>query len=396
MPKKITLNGPVIGDGSAWLYDWFGIPYISASKVSRELTDARGDEVELYINSGGGSVFAGSEVYTLLKEYRGKVTAKITGIAASAASFLAMAADEIMMSPPSQMMIHNAATWTDGDKNSHMSSTNMLHSADHGITNAYRLRTGKSQDELLALMDKTTWMNAQQAVELGFADGILFDDSNTLIAVSNSISGEIPPQVEERLRDALINAALKGQAVPDAANLFKGMDLSALIPQAGVVNALSTVEEEESVVDTGDGEQDDQTKEAEKPMNEEDLKNQHPELYAKIISNGAEQERARINALNEMASAPGAAEIVAKAIAEGGTAAQAAMDIVKASKERLNVEGAHRQADSQSSGVHQVNAVEAPIDESGASAAKNENEQRAAKAARIAAYANQKLKGAGQ
>lgn len=334
MPKKIKLNGPVIGDGGTWLYDWLSMPYISASRVSKELEDARGDDVELYINSPGGSVFAGSEVYTLIKEYTGKVTAKITGVAASAASFFLMGADEIKMSPPAQLMIHNAATRTEGDKNDHLSNTDMLNGTDVAITNAYRLKTGKSTEELLSLMNKTTWMNAQQAVEMGFADGILFDEENTLVTVTNSISGEIPQDVIDKLRDYLINSMLKGE----------GNDLSAIIPQGIplISNDLNKVE----------------NKEAPQKMDMNQLKNDHPELFNQIVNDGKEQgrkeERSRINALNALAKAPGAAEIVAKAIEDGRTAAEAAIEIVNASAARIETEANSRKEDAQASKATEV------------------------------------------
>ncbi|MGN7360029.1 head maturation protease, ClpP-related [Paenibacillus sp. SAF-054] len=352
MPKKIKLNGPVIGDGSVWLYDWIGMPYISAGRLSRELDDARGDDVELYINSPGGLVSAGSEVYTILKEYAGKVKAKVTGVAASAASFFLMAADEIMMSPTSQLMIHNARTGTEGDKNAHSSNADMLSGTDVAITNAYRLKTGKSTDELLALMNKTTWMNAQEAVGFGFADGILFDEENSLIAITNSISGEIPPDVEAKLRDVLISAMLKGgTSNGDKQGLFAGLDLSAIMPQVS-----NSMENEDGQQENAEP----QTKEEEQPMNKDELKAQYPDLYNEIMNLGVTQERGRITELNALATAPGAAEIVANAIAEGKTAGEAAMDIVKASAERIANEGQRRANDSQNSGVNGVTPDEAP------------------------------------
>ncbi|WP_409174816.1 head maturation protease, ClpP-related [Brevibacillus fortis] len=366
MPKKIKLNGPVIGDGSTWLYDWFNMPYISASKVSKGLDEARGDDVELYINSVGGAVFAGSEVYTILKEYPGKVTAKITGVAASAASFLAMAADEIKMSPTSQMMIHNAATWTAGDKNTHSSNTNMLHGTDVAITNAYRLKTGRSMDELLDLMNKTTWMNAQQAVEFGFADGILFDEGNSLLAVSNSMSGgEIPPDVEAKLRDIVIATIIKGGGDAqifsnESKNLFEGLDMSAIFPHVeGLTQVTNNMEDHANQQQKHEP----QMKEEPKTMDMNELKAKYPELYNEIINRGVTQERNRITELNALSGAPGAAEIVAKAIEEGKTAGEAAMDIVKASQERLTVEAKNRAADSKASGVENVPADEAPLNQ---------------------------------
>ncbi|MBO2943573.1 Clp protease ClpP [Paenibacillus sp. F411] len=353
MPKKIKLNGPVIGDGSAWLYDWVGIPYISASRLSKELDNARGDDVELYINSPGGMVFAGSEVYTLLKEYTGKVTAKVTGVAASAASFFLMAADEIKMSPTSQLMIHNARNGAEGDKNVHYSNADMLSGTDVSITNAYRLKTGKNMDELLELMNKTTWMNAQEAVSFGFADGILFDEENTLMTVTNSISGEIPPDVEAKLRDVLISAMLKdGSKYNDRSGLFAGLDLSSIMPQ--ITNSIENQNEEQQES------AEPQNKEEKQPMKLEELKAQHPDLYNEVVNLGVTQERGRITELNALATAPGAAEIVAKAISEGKTAGETAMEIVKASAERVANEGTRRNNDAQNSGVGNVDSDEAP------------------------------------
>ncbi|CAM3300028.1 MULTISPECIES: head maturation protease, ClpP-related [Paenibacillus] len=364
MPKKIKLNGPVIGDGSTWLYDWFGMPYISAGRISKELDDARGDDVELYINSPGGSVFAGSEIYTILKEYTGKVIAKVTGVAASAASFFLMAADETKMSPTSQLMIHNAATRTEGDKNAHSSNADMLQGTDVAITNAYRLKTGKSTEELLDLMNKTTWMNAQKAVELGFADGILFDEENSLIEVTNSMSiGEIPPDVEAKLRDIVLTAMIKSGT--DAKNPidtgekspFEGLDLSAILPQdltqaMQVVNSMDNSEQQQK--------NEPQIKEEDSPMDLNELKAKHPDLYNEIINLGVTQERSRITELNALSTAPGAADIVAKAISEGKTAGETALEIVRASAERVANEGQRRANDARNSGVNGVTPDEAP------------------------------------
>lgn len=362
MPKKIKLNGPVIGDGGAWIYDWLGMPYISASRVSKELDDARGEEVELYINSGGGSVFAGSELYTILKEYTGKVTAKITGVAASAASFLAMAADVIKMSPTSQMMIHNAATWTDGDKNTHSSNTNMLHGTDVAITNAYRLKTKKETNELLELMNKTTWMNAQQAVELGFADGIMFDEDNSLISLSNSLSGEIPIEVVDKLRDVLLNSIIKGQSSNalagsnrDSAQL-EGMNLSSILKEAGIINGLEPLQ----VVDHHFKQSNNSNEEGIKNMDFKELQEKHPSLVDEIMTQAINAERGRISALNALSGAPGAASFIQDAIANGETAGEVAMKIVQASAERVQTEAQNRLTDSQNSGVTKVTAQQPP------------------------------------
>ncbi|QCT03824.1 phage protein [Paenibacillus algicola] len=361
MPKKIKLNGPVIGDGSAWLYDWLGIPYIGASKLSKELDAAGGGDVELYINSGGGSVFAGSEVYTLLKEYPGKVSAKITGVAASAASYIALAADDIRMAPLAQFMIHNAAIVTDGDKRAHTGRTNLLAGVDESLINVYMKKSGKTREELADLMDSETWMNAQKAVELGFADGILFEEEELLSTATNSFNGEISSEAMNQIRDIMINNMLKDGTDPEkllgSGGPLAGLDLKAFAPEASddvkqVENSAETASVPKNIKE--------QPKEEEQPMKLEELKAQHPDLYNEVVNLGVTQERGRITELNALATAPGAAEIVAKAISEGKTAGETAMEIVKASAERVANEGTRRNNDAQNSGVGNVDSDEAP------------------------------------
>jgi ATP-dependent Clp protease protease subunit len=119
----------------------------------------------------------------MLTEYKGKVTVKIDGIAASAASVIAMAGDEILMSPVSTMMIHNPLTVAWGDHNEMQKAIDMLNEVKESIINAYAVKTGLSRAKLSRLMETETWMNANKAVELGFVDGIIererTEDENT-------------------------------------------------------------------------------------------------------------------------------------------------------------------------------------------------------------------------
>ena len=112
--------------------------------------------MEVIINSGGGSVFAASEIYTTLKSYMGNVIVKIVGLAASAASVVAMAGTKVLMSPTAQMMIHNVTTYAEGDYRDMEHTAVILKNANDTIANAYRLKSGKTQEELLALMDDET------------------------------------------------------------------------------------------------------------------------------------------------------------------------------------------------------------------------------------------------
>lgn len=204
MAKKINVKGPIVSNSEVWIYEWFGIEATSPNSVSKVIDEANGEDLEVEINSGGGSVFAGSEIYTILKDYKGHVTVKIVGLAASAASVIAMAGNKVMMSPTAQMMIHNVSTYTSGDYRDMEHSAEVLKSANNTIANAYRLKTGKTQEELLKLMDNETWMTAQKAKELGFVDEIMFENDSQLVA-STDYSGMLPPEVINKMRNTLKN-----------------------------------------------------------------------------------------------------------------------------------------------------------------------------------------------
>ena len=130
-------------------------------------------DITVWINSPGGDCVAAAQMYNMLMDYKGNVTVKIDGIAASAASVIAMAGTEVLMSPVSTMMIHNPATVAMGDHNEMQKAIEMLNEVKESIINAYEIKTGLSRAKLSHLMDSETWMNANKAVELGFADGII-------------------------------------------------------------------------------------------------------------------------------------------------------------------------------------------------------------------------------
>lgn len=127
----------------------------------------------MWINSPGGDCVAAAQIYNMLTAYNGKVTVKIDGIAASAASVIAMAGDTVLVSPVSMLMIHNPATVAWGDHADMQKAIDMLSEVKESIINAYVLKTGLSRARLSHLMDAETWMDANKAVELGFADGII-------------------------------------------------------------------------------------------------------------------------------------------------------------------------------------------------------------------------------
>ena len=130
-------------------------------------------DITVWINSPGGDCFAAAQIYNMLRDYPGKVTVKIDGIAASAASVIAMAGDTVMVSPVSMLMIHNPATIAAGDHNDIAKAIEMLESVKDSIINAYQTKTGMSRGKLSRLMEDETWMDATKAVELGFADSVI-------------------------------------------------------------------------------------------------------------------------------------------------------------------------------------------------------------------------------
>lgn len=137
-----------------------------------ELNSGTGD-ITVWINSPGGDCVAAAQIYNMLSAYNGKVTVKIDGIAASAASVIAMAGDTVLVSPVSMLMIHNPATIAWGDHAEMQKAIEMLGSVKESIINAYENKTGLSRTRLSHLMDAETWMDANKAMELGFADSIL-------------------------------------------------------------------------------------------------------------------------------------------------------------------------------------------------------------------------------
>lgn len=158
--------------------DWWGPSgQVIARTIRRSIDRAR--DLTVYINSPGGDVMAGAEIYTALREHsengQGKVTVKVTGIAASAASIVAMAGDEILMSPVAYMMIHNPWTVTAGNAKELRQQADVLDTISEGLVNAYERRTGKTREELLQMLDGETYMSAQTCINEGFADGMMWE-----------------------------------------------------------------------------------------------------------------------------------------------------------------------------------------------------------------------------
>lgn len=199
----IPMNGEVIPSDYADVYDFLGYESINPKEVKQALNEANGSDVELEINSPGGYVDAGSEIYTALKEYPGRVIAKITGQACSAASWIALAADCVEMSPTAQMMIHRASTVSIGNSDDLLSALNALDSLDQSFVDLYSQKTGLDKQEVYRLMCNTTWMNAKQAVDKGFADVIMFQDSDQPALVNADGSLSVKPDMINKIKNLL-------------------------------------------------------------------------------------------------------------------------------------------------------------------------------------------------
>ncbi len=144
-------------------------------KAFREELEADSGDITVWINSPGGNVFAAAEIYTMLRDYKGAVTVKIDAIAASAASVIAMAGNKVLVSPVAMLMIHDPSTIAMGNARDMEKAISTLNEVKESIINAYAFKTGLTHSRIAKLMENETWMNAKKAVELGFADEILFE-----------------------------------------------------------------------------------------------------------------------------------------------------------------------------------------------------------------------------
>ncbi len=185
MKRNISIKGVLIPNAYKKYYDYFGEDSCCPADVQKVLDEAMpGDEVEVYINSPGGVIDVGSEIYTLLRSRRDDVTIYITGEACSAASIVAMAAT-CKMSPTALMMVHCVSTRQRGNHSDMERAAETLRTADKALSTAYTAKSGMTQQEALEMMERETWLTAEKALELGLIDGIMFqetEEEGTLVA----------------------------------------------------------------------------------------------------------------------------------------------------------------------------------------------------------------------
>jgi ATP-dependent protease ClpP protease subunit len=286
MPKKVKVKGAIISNDWKWIYDWFGYDATCPKDIEDALNESNGGDVELEINSGGGDVYAGSEIYTMLKSYSGNVIGKVVGIAASAASVIGMGCTKLLMTPTGQVMIHNVSSGARGDYRDMQHSADVLQNWNVSIANSYRIKTGMDEKKLLDLMDKETWLNAQQALEMGFVDEIMFTQENALVASATETQPGsdvvIPFQILDKLRNS---GLLKMNNIPAFSNIgtLKGDE----IMNFEAILAKLSEEERAVIMDTLKAEQD---KNAENVTEIETLKAQLAEATKEETMEGSTDE----------------------------------------------------------------------------------------------------------
>lgn len=213
MAKRIKMKGPLISNNEYEAYEFFGLEAVSAKSITDQFPEDINEDITLEVNSNGGLVTVGSEIYTALKNYEGHVTVEVTGMAASAASVAIMGADTVKMSPTAQIMIHKALlTRASGNSDDLEKAVNALKSSDQSIINAYVSKTGLSEEEIFEMMKNETFMSANEAIEKGFADELMTFEKD-LGAVASLESGLLPQAVIDDFYSRKKSNAKEAQAM---------------------------------------------------------------------------------------------------------------------------------------------------------------------------------------
>lgn len=211
----IPIKGVISSNDDVEIYQMFGYSTTSPNDIENALNSSNGQPITLEINSPGGDVMAGSEIYTALKSYQqmynAPVTVNIVGQAASAASIVAMAGSKVAISPTAQLFIHRASTDSSGNADDFASTLSTLNSTDQAIVNVYAEKTGMKPEDIYEMMTKETAINAKDALQMGFADEIMFSE-NQAEKVTN-LSLPITNDVIQRVK-VLMKKAEKNQETP--------------------------------------------------------------------------------------------------------------------------------------------------------------------------------------
>ena len=221
---RIDVKGTIVSNNDKWIYELFEYDATCPNDVIKAIDQANGEPLDVYINSGGGDIFAGSEIYSALRSYKGEVSIHVVGFAASAASVIACAGKSDI-SPTAMFMVHNVSGRAQGDYHVMDKSSYVLRTANKSIAAAYMAKTGMSEKEALAMMDQETWLTAQQAVAKGLIDKIAENQNLKLVAAYQTPL--IPQSVIDKVRNIVKNPLLNeaGILTPEKAqaklNLLK-------------------------------------------------------------------------------------------------------------------------------------------------------------------------------
>lgn len=199
---KIEVKGAIVPNDEKWIYDWLGYDAVCPRDVNESINRANGESIDVYINSGGGDVFSGSEIYSSLREYEGQVNIHVVGLAASAASVVACAGKSDI-SPTGMIMVHNVSGSTEGDYHLMDKSSEILQQANRTIAAAYMDKTGMSEAQALKMMDSETWLTAADAVEKGLIDSIT--EAKNIRFTASAAYGQLPAHTLEKIRNTVKN-----------------------------------------------------------------------------------------------------------------------------------------------------------------------------------------------
>lgn len=353
--RVYRLAGTVVGTEDASFMEMLGIEFISAKMVHDILQEAGGEDIVFNLNSAGGSVIAGSEIYTMLSTYSGHITVNITGLSASIASVFMLGADEVNIAHQAKIMIHNPSVMvSDNVEVSDLDKIkNMLTSTEKSLAKVYTKKTGIPENEILDMMLRETWLTSDEALELGFVDNIFADGSETsglaedLVAMVHTADEQLEVIKElKNLRGTPMNKSLlekiKGiiNGVEDAENAADTtIDGQVVNPEEAPEEAVEASEnvptEEvkeptEEAVETVEEDSEDTTELMEKAISEiETLRDENKELKEKVQK--LEEEKNSLDSSNK--------ELEAKN--------QRSLDVVNKLNELLNSEEANIVAVSQ-------------------------------------------------
>lgn len=311
---ELRISGDILDDEDAWIYEWFGIPAASPNAFRQQLKNYAGQDITVWIDSYGGSVYAAAGIYNALKEHDGTITVKIDGKAMSAASVIAMAGDEIQMSPLSMMMIHDPLCSVYGYASDMRQVADVLDEIKNSIVNAYQLKTGLPRDKISSMMDDETYMSAKTAVREGFADGILYVDDK---------------------QDDVLNFSFSPSSFQSTASMptAKLSELAALAEQSGATKPKNqpgaAAAKPPAVPDDNNNQEVTDSMEI---KNAEDLKAQLPDVYNAAFNAGAAAEKARLQAFDALNGKVDPEYLAAEKAKPGATAESVALNAMREGK----------------------------------------------------------------